>query len=145
LIGSGLRLRSTRGSPFGRLHGRDGLGTVLRHGGGGRGPPILTAEAWAALPPAPPATFGAAMLGYGACGLFGPSVYRVPINEITSSPAQDALVAPPDGHDDLGRTCGAKCYGGGSRSPWRAAMLIASPSHAVGALSGQAPARVDHT
>jgi len=81
--------------------------------------------------------------------LFGPFVYRVPINEIDfKAKLKTPSWAHPMGTDDLGQDVLARMLYGGriSLAVGVAAMLIAiTVGTAVGALSGQAGGVVDHT
>ena len=81
--------------------------------------------------------------------LFGPFVYRVPINEIDfKAKLKTPSWAHPMGTDDLGQDVLARMLYGGriSLAVGVAAMLIAiTVGTAVGALSGQAGGAVDHT
>ncbi len=80
--------------------------------------------------------------------LFGPFVYRVPINEIDfKAKLKTPSWAHPMGTDDLGQDVLARMLYGGriSLAVGVAAMLIAiTVGTAVGALSGQAGGVVDH-
>jgi peptide/nickel transport system permease protein len=109
----------------------------------------LTAEAWRRFRRHRLATFGAAMLGIMVLAvLFGPLVYRVPINEIDfKAKLKTPSWAHPMGTDDLGQDVLARMLYGGriSLAVGVAAMLIAiTVGTAVGALSGQAGGVVDH-
>jgi len=109
----------------------------------------LTAEAWRRFRRHHLATFGAAMLGVMVLAvLFGPFVYRVPINEIDfKAKLKTPSWAHPMGTDDLGQDVLARMLYGGriSLAVGVAAMLIAiTVGTAVGALSGQAGGVVDH-
>ena len=91
----------------------------------------------------------AAMLGVMVLAvLFGPFVYRVPINEIDfKAKLKTPSWAHPMGTDDLGQDVLARMLYGGriSLAVGVAAMLIAiTVGTAVGALSGQAGGVVDH-
>src|SRR6266568_3726297 len=110
----------------------------------------LTAEAWRRFRRHRLATFGTAMLGIMVLAvLFGPFVYRVPINEIDfKAKLKTPSWAHPMGTDDLGQDVLARMLYGGriSLAVGVAAMLIAiTVGTAVGALSGQAGGVVDHT
>ncbi len=110
----------------------------------------LTAEAWRRVRRHRLATFGAVMLGIMVLAvLFGPFVYRVPINEIDfKAKLKTPSWAHPMGTDDLGQDVLARMLYGGriSLAVGVAAMLIAiTVGTAVGALSGQAGGVVDHT
>jgi len=122
-----------------------GAGVVAR-----RPAESLTVEAWRRFRRHRLATFGAAMLGIMVLAvLFGPFVYRVPINEIDfKAKLKTPSWAHPMGTDDLGQDVLARMLYGGriSRAVGVAAMLIAiTVGTAVGALSGQAGGVVDHT
>jgi peptide/nickel transport system permease protein len=109
----------------------------------------LTAEAWRRFRRHRLATFGAAMLGIMVLAvLFGPLVYRVPINEIDfKAKLKTPSWTHPMGTDDLGQDVLARMLYGGriSLAVGVAAMLIAiTVGTAVGALSGQAGGVVDH-
>ncbi len=122
-----------------------GTGVVAR-----RPAESLTVEAWRRFRRHRLATFGAAMLGIMVLAvLFGPFVYRVPINEIDfKAKLKTPSWAHPMGTDDLGQDVLARMLYGGriSLAVGVAAMLIAiTVGTAVGALSGQAGGVVDHT
>ncbi len=122
-----------------------GTGVVAR-----RPAESLTVEAWRRFRRHRLATFGAAMLGIMVLAvLFGPFVYRVPINEIDfKAKLKTPSWTHPMGTDDLGQDVLARMLYGGriSLAVGVAAMLIAiTVGTAVGALSGQAGGAVDHT
>ena len=122
-----------------------GTGVVAR-----RPAESLTVEAWRRFRRHRLATFGAAMLGIMVLAvLFGPFVYRVPINEIDfKAKLKTPSWTHPMGTDDLGQDVLARMLYGGriSLAVGVAAMLIAiTVGTAVGALSGQAGGVVDHT
>ena len=122
-----------------------GAGVVAR-----RPAESLTVEAWRRFRRHRLATFGAAMLGIMVLAvLFGPFVYRVPINEIDfKAKLKTPSWTHPMGTDDLGQDVLARMLYGGriSLAVGVAAMLIAiTVGTAVGALSGQAGGAVDHT
>jgi len=122
-----------------------GTGVVAR-----RPAESLTVEAWRRFRRHRLATFGAALLGIMVLAvLFGPFVYRVPINEIDfKAKLKTPSWAHPMGTDDLGQDVLARMLYGGriSLAVGVAAMLIAiTVGTAVGALSGQAGGAVDHT
>src|SRR5437870_8266718 len=87
----------------------------------------LTAEAWRRFRRHRLATFGAAMLGIMVLAvLFGPFVYRVPINEIDfKAKLKTPSWAHPMGTDDLGQDVLARMLYGG-RIP-RAGGIAAVP------------------
>ena len=96
------------------------------------------------------AIFGAAVLAVMvAAVLFGPLVYRVPIDEIDfKAKLQGPSWAHPLGTDDLGQDVLARMLYGGriSLAVGVAAMLIAiSVGTAVGAVAGQMRGGMDHT
>src|SRR2546428_5377664 len=94
---------------------RAGTGLVAR-----RPAESLTAEAWRRFRRHRLATFGAAMLGIMVLAvLFGPFVYRVPINEIDfKAKLKTPSWAHPMGTDDLGQDVLARMlYGGRSSLP----------------------------
>ncbi len=114
-----------------------------------RPPESLAAEAWRRFRRHRLATFGAVMLGIMvAAVLLGPSIYRVPINEIDfKSKLRTPSWTHPMGTDDLGQDVLARMLYGGriSLAVGVAAMLIAiTVGTAVGAVSGQAGGVVDN-
>ena len=114
-----------------------------------RPPESLASEAWRRFRRHRLATFGAVMLGIMILAvLAGPSIYRVPINEIDfKAKLQSPSRAHPMGTDDLGQDLLARMLYGGriSLAVGVAAMLIAiTVGTAVGAVSGQAGGWMDN-
>src|SRR2546428_1619638 len=100
---------------------RAGTGVVAR-----RPAESLTAEAWRRFRRHRLATFGAAMLGIMVLAvLFGPFVYRVPINEIDfKAKLKTPSWTHPMGTDDLGQDVLARMlYGGVGYLPQRGAAV----------------------
>src|SRR5437667_151618 len=110
----------------------------------------LWAETWRRFRRHRLAIFGVAVLAVMvAAVLFGPLVYRVPIDEIDfKAKLQGPSWAHPLGTDDLGQDVLARMLYGGriSLAVGVAAMLIAiSVGTAVGAVAGQMRGTMDHT
>ncbi len=116
---------------------------------GGRGPESLSAETWRRFRRHRLAIFGASVFSLMVLAvLFGPLLYRVPINEIDF---KAKLKAPswthPLGTDDLGQDVLARMLYGGriSLAVGVAAMLIGiSVGTSVGAVAGQMGGAADH-
>ncbi len=114
------------------------------------GADALWAETWRRFRRHRLAIFGVAVLAVMvAAVLFGPLVYRVPIDEIDfKAKLQGPSWAHPLGTDDLGQDVLARMLYGGriSLAVGVAAMLIAiSVGTAVGAVAGQMRGTMDHT
>jgi len=114
------------------------------------GADALWAETWRRFRRHRLAIFGVAVLAVMvAAVLFGPLVYRVPIDEIDfKAKLQGPSWAHPLGTDDLGQDVLARMLYGGriSLAVGVAAMLIAiSVGTAVGAVAGQMRGGMDHT
>ena len=114
-----------------------------------RSPESLAGEAWRRFRRHQLATFGAVMLGIMVFAVvIGPSIYRVPIDEIDfKAKLKTPSWAHPMGTDDLGQDLLARMLYGGriSLAVGVAAMLIAiTVGTAVGAVSGQAGGAVDN-
>jgi peptide/nickel transport system permease protein len=117
---------------------------------GARGGDSLWAEAWRRFRRHRLAMVGAVLLAVMVTAvLFGPLVYRVPINEIDfKAKLKGPSWAHPFGTDDLGQDLLARMLYGGriSLAVGVAAMLIAvTVGTLVGAVSGQAGGWLDHT
>jgi peptide/nickel transport system permease protein len=109
----------------------------------------LTAEVWRRFRRHRLAMFGAAMLAIIVFAVaVGPSIYRVPINEIDfKAKLKTPSWAHPMGTDDLGQDILARMLYGGriSLAVGVAAMLIAvTVGTAVGAVAGQTGGAVDN-
>ena len=114
-----------------------------------RPPESLAGETWRRFRRHRLATFGAAMLAMMVLAVVvGPSIYRVPINEIDfKAKLKTPSWAHPLGTDDLGQDLLARMLYGGriSLAVGVAAMLIAiTVGTAVGAVSGQAGGLLDN-
>jgi peptide/nickel transport system permease protein len=114
-----------------------------------RAPESLAGEAWRRFRRHRLATFGAAMLTIMVLAVIvGPSIYRVPINDIDfKAKLKTPSWAHPLGTDDLGQDLLARMLYGGriSLAVGVAAMLIAiTVGTAVGAVSGQAGGTLDN-
>ncbi len=114
-----------------------------------RPPESLAGETWRRFRRHRLATFGAAMLGIMVLAVVvGPSIYRVPINDIDfKAKLKTPSWAHPLGTDDLGQDLLARMLYGGriSLAVGVAAMLIAmTVGTAVGAVAGQSGGTVDH-
>jgi len=114
-----------------------------------RPPESLAGETWRRFRRHRLATFGAAMLAMMVLAVVvGPSIYRVPINEIDfKAKLKTPSWAHPLGTDDLGQDLLARMLYGGriSLAVGVAAMLIAiMVGTAVGAVSGQSGGSVDN-
>ena len=114
-----------------------------------RPPESLAGETWRRFRRHRLATFGAAMLGVMVLAVVvGPSIYRVPIDEIDfKAKLKTPSWAHPLGTDDLGQDLLARMLYGGriSLAVGVAAMLIAiTVGTAVGAVSGQAGGLLDN-